>query len=69
MAEVTTFKNCEVKVDHERGVIYINSSIGYPLIRLSQCPSPIPHIREGRPYQLDYTIQQPVTTHRRDSMG
>lgn len=40
----TEFSNCQLEIDHERGVIYVHGPNGQTLLRISSLPKPIPKL-------------------------
>lgn len=52
----TTIENCQLEIDHERGVIYAHSgTTGWTILRISKLPAPIPpHDRHSPMLDINY---------------
>jgi hypothetical protein len=44
---VTKIDNCQLEIDHDRGVIYVHHPDGFTAIRICSLPRPIPEPKFG----------------------
>lgn len=57
MRDRTVINNCQLEIDHARGVIYIHLPAGYTGLRICGLPTPVPSPLDSGQHLLDITLK------------